>query len=129
MTATTTAAERPRLGLALKLWLGLVALAGLWAAYRYGMTIEDLVDHHDPRWTGDMVWALPALLGLSAGNALCAGLVLLRLRLGVWLILVDALASLAIVLVLGVPVATLLPGLGGLAVLLVLVYANRDAMR
>jgi len=133
MTAMTTTgqpgAQRPRLGIVLKLWLGYVALAGLWVAYRYFMTIQDLVDHSDPLWDGDLRWALPALLGLSLANVLGAGLVLLRFKLGVWLILLDAAASLVIVLMLSAPITALLPGVVGLVVLLALVRLNWDAMR
>lgn len=127
--ASSTDSPRPRLGLVLKLWLGFVALAGLWAAYRTEMTIRDLVDHADPRWTGNLVWALPALLGLSLGNTLCAVLIFFRLKLGFTLALLDAAASLVIVLMLSVPPATILPSLAGLVVLVVLVRANWDAMR
>lgn len=121
--------SRPSLGIVLRLWLGYVVLSGLWAAYRTWTIIADLVDHHDPRWTGDMVWALPTLAGLSLLNALCAGLLLFRLKLGFYVILLSAVVSVGIVLILPVPLAGLLPGLFGLAVLVVLVNRRWAGLR
>ncbi|MEZ5667746.1 MAG: hypothetical protein R3F55_10010 [Alphaproteobacteria bacterium] len=120
---------RARPGIVLRLWLGYVVLAGLWSAYRYATIIEDLVAHNDPRWNGDLSWALPALLGLSLLNVLAALLLAFGLRLGFLLILLGSLAAATIAVVLQLPLLGLLPGLVGLAVLAVLVQRNRGALR
>jgi hypothetical protein len=116
-------------GLLFRLWLVLVLLAGLWTAYRLGMVIEDLVSHGDPKWAGDLRWALPTLLALALVHAFGAALMLLRLRFGFHLLLVETVAGVAIALHVGIPLSTMAIGLIGLAVLIVLTRLNWSSLR
>ena len=127
MTEMTT--ERPDLGWPLKAWLGFVFLASLWVAYRLGMQIEDLVSHRDPRWQGALQWALPALLAIAAVQAISALLLFARLRLGLALYMLCAVAALVINLTIGVPLSAMAIGLAGIAVMAVLVHRRWHVLR
>ncbi len=126
---TTLASDRPHLGLPLKIWLGLVFLGSLWVAYRLGMQIEDLVSHRDPRWQGDLRWALPTLMGTSVGQAASALLLFARLRSGLYLLIVCAAAALTVNLMIGVPLGAMAISLIGVGITIVLVRQAWHAMR
>lgn len=130
MTDIAAAPHRPDLGWPLKAWLGFVLLANLWVAYRLGMTIDDLVSHHDPLWhSGDLQWALPALLATTVVQLIAVGLLFLRLRVGFYVIIGCTVAALAINLAIGVPLGTNAIGLVGAAVTVVLVRQRWHVMR
>ncbi len=126
---TALASDRPDLGMPLKIWLGLVFLGSLWVTYRLGMQIEDLVSHRDPRWQGDLQWALPALMGTAVAQAVCATLLFARLRVGLYLLIICAVAALTINLMIGVPVGAMAISLIGVAITIVLVRQHWHAMR
>lgn len=113
----------------LKAWLAFVFLASIWTAYRFGESIEDLVSHSDPRWDGELSWALPTLLGLAVLNGLGAVVLFFRFKLGFYVIVADAVASVAIILIIGASITSLGLGLVGLVVLSVLVNQNWSALR
>ena len=126
---TVLASDRPDLGLPLKIWLGLVFLGSLWITYRLGMQIEDLVSHRDPRWQGDLQWALPTLMGTAVAQAASALLLFARLRAGLYLLIVSAAAALTVNLMIGVPLGAMVISLIGVAITAVLVRQNWQAMR
>ena len=122
-------ATETRLGWFLQIWLGLMVVSGLWVGYRIGMQIEDLVSHADPRWQTDLQWALPSLLAAAVFQALGACLLLLRFRIGVFVVVLAALAALVINIMIGVAFFNWALPLVLLVVLLVLVRGRWHALR
>lgn len=47
-------AAKPVRGPLLTGWLILMALANVWAVYRYYAIVDDFVRHHDPSFTGTL---------------------------------------------------------------------------
>lgn len=127
----TTEDQRPiDLGLFAKTWIGLLILFNAWNIYRTAMRIQDLVSHSDPRWKGDLSWALPTGIALSVVMILTLATVLLtRRRLGIYAAGAVAIAAAAINLRLGLPPRTVLTGLIGIAVLVGLLIPRWSALR
>jgi hypothetical protein len=110
---------------ALRAWLIFVILASLWSAYRYYSVIADMLDHRDPRWQGLIAVGIPALLVLSLVNVVGAVVLFTGRKIGFAIIVTVNIAALVIAILLGVPIAALVPGLVGLSVLSYLYDRNQ----
>ena len=126
---TETAREDVSLGWPLRIWLVLLMCGGLWVAFRIGVQIEDLISHGDPRWRSNLQWGLPSLLGTALLQALGALLLLIKRRIGLYLVVVGAAVALVLNVIIGVPLTMSAIGLIGVVITIVLVHNRWHALR
>ncbi len=105
-------------------WLIYLILSNAWWAYRYYLTIDDYVRHHDPRYEAPLTWALPLLLGLALVNIVAALLMLLWRKVGFYIFLTIAIVAFVVNLIVGVEFTMMLVGLGGIVILWMLLQSR-----
>lgn len=98
-------------------WLIFVALSHLWTTYRSFEVYRDLVEHSDPRFPH---WPFLVLAVLAFVNVLAVVGLWFWKRWGFVLFCTVTVTGLAINIYLGVPIGTLLLGLIGVVIMLVI---------
>lgn len=100
-------------------WIGLLLAYHVWDIYVSWATIQDFANHPDPRWSQGRYWALPTGIFLDALSMLGLCLVLLRRKVGLFLLLLTTLTSVMLVSASGTSGRMMLPAVIGFTVLVI----------